>query len=60
MPVLADALEDAGCDDHDLLGHCRQPDQVHVRGCWVLGFVLGAGPRTAEGTTDDFPSRRFV
>ncbi len=40
MPVLADALEDAGCDDEDILGHCRGPG-VHVRGCWVVDLVLG-------------------
>src|SRR5579884_1919735 len=34
MPVLADALEDAGCDDHDMLAHCQTPG-LHVRGCWV-------------------------
>ena len=36
LPVLADALEDAGCRDADLLGHCRWPGE-HVRGCWLLG-----------------------
>ena len=38
--VLADALEDAGCDNADILNHCRQPG-VHVRGCWVVDLVLG-------------------
>jgi len=37
---LADALEEAGCDDADILQHCRQPGE-HVRGCWVLDLVLG-------------------
>jgi hypothetical protein len=41
MPVLADALQDAGCDNDDVLNHCRDPRQVHVRGCWVLDAVLG-------------------
>jgi hypothetical protein len=41
MPILADALQDAGCDDEDILGHCRDPHQVHVRGCWVVDLVLG-------------------
>src|SRR5262245_7375188 len=40
MPVLADALEDAGCDDADLLRHCREPGE-HVRGCWVVDLLLG-------------------
>src|SRR5215468_1921083 len=35
LPVLADALEDAGCDDASVLAHCRGPGP-HVRGCWVL------------------------
>ena len=41
LPVLADALEEAGCDDADVLVHCRRPDAVHVRGCWVIDLVLG-------------------
>jgi len=40
MPVLADALEDAGCADADVLAHCRG-DGPHVRGCWVVDLVLG-------------------
>ena len=41
MPILADALQDAGCDSDDILTHCRDPQQVHVRGCWVVDSVLG-------------------
>jgi hypothetical protein len=41
MPVLADALQDAGCDCDDVLTHCRDPHQVHVRGCRVVDLVLG-------------------
>jgi hypothetical protein len=41
MPILADALQDAGCDNADILNHCRDPQQVHVRGCWVVDLVLG-------------------
>lgn len=41
MPILADALQDTGCDDEDALRHCRDPHQVHVRGCWVVDAVLG-------------------
>jgi hypothetical protein len=40
MPVLADALEEAGCDHPDVLAHCRS-DGPHVRGCWVVDMVLG-------------------
>lgn len=40
LPVLHDALLDAGCDDEALLAHCRTP-QGHVRGCWVLDLLLG-------------------
>jgi hypothetical protein len=39
LPILADALEDAGCDNADILNHCRQPGE-HVRGCWVVDLVL--------------------
>jgi hypothetical protein len=39
MPILADALQDAGCDD-DILDHCRG-EGPHVRGCWVVDLVLG-------------------
>jgi hypothetical protein len=41
MPILADALQDAGCDSEDILNHCRQVNGVHVRGCWVVDLVLG-------------------
>ena len=40
LPVLADALEEAGCDNADILTHCRG-DGPHVRGCWVVDLVLG-------------------
>ena len=36
MPILADAIEDAGCDDAAILAHCRDPQAVHVRGCQGL------------------------
>ena len=40
LPILADALQDAGCDSDELLVHCR--DSVfHVHGCWALDLVLG-------------------
>jgi hypothetical protein len=39
MPILADALQDAGCDNEDILNHCRQTGE-HVRGCWVVDLIL--------------------
>jgi hypothetical protein len=42
LPVLADALEDAGCTDRTILDHCRGPGP-HVRGCWVVDLLLGKG-----------------
>jgi hypothetical protein len=41
MPILADALQDAGCNDEEILSHCRDPKATHVRGCWVLDLLLG-------------------
>jgi hypothetical protein len=38
--ILADALEEAGCEDPEFLGHLRGPGP-HVRGCWVLDSLLG-------------------
>jgi hypothetical protein len=40
MPILADALAEAGCDNADLLAHCRS-EGAHVRGCWLLDLLLG-------------------
>jgi hypothetical protein len=40
LPLLADALEDAGCTDAEPLGHLRSPGP-HVRGCWAVDLVLG-------------------
>jgi hypothetical protein len=40
MPILADALEEAGCTNLDILDHCRQPGE-HTRGCWVVDLILG-------------------
>jgi hypothetical protein len=39
LPILADALEDAGCKDIDILNHCRQTGE-HVRDCWVVDLLL--------------------
>jgi hypothetical protein len=40
LAVLADALEDAGCSDAEILGHLRGPGP-HVRGCWAVDLLLG-------------------
>ncbi|MFO0927335.1 MAG: hypothetical protein U0736_09890 [Gemmataceae bacterium] len=40
LPILADALEDAGCRAEALLAHCRA-DREHVRGCWAVDLILG-------------------
>jgi hypothetical protein len=40
LPILADALEDAGCCDAAILAHCRAPGE-HVRGCWVVDLLTG-------------------
>jgi hypothetical protein len=52
LPILADTLEEAGCDDADVLNHCRGPGP-HARGCWVVDGVLGKGTTgcSPEGTT---------
>ena len=42
MPILADALSDAGCNETRVLDHCRGKGR-HVRGCWVLDAVLDRG-----------------
>jgi hypothetical protein len=41
MPILADALQDAGCENDDILNHLRDATATHVRGCWALDLVLG-------------------
>jgi hypothetical protein len=46
LPILADALEESGCTNTDILGHCRGPGP-HVRGCWVVDGLLGK--RDQEG-----------
>lgn len=39
LPILADALQDAGCDEQAVLNHCRA-DGLHARGCWVVDRAL--------------------
>lgn len=41
LPILADALQDAGCDADAVLDHFRDPAATHVRGCWALDLILG-------------------
>jgi hypothetical protein len=61
MPVLADALEEAGCTCEEMIAHCREPGP-HARGCW-LRFVdcqyrlLGAGDSTSRGQAE--PGRQL-
>jgi hypothetical protein len=40
LPILADALHEAGCDNADILDHCRKPGE-HAKGCWVVDLLLG-------------------
>ena len=40
LPILADALEDAGCSNADILNHLRS-DGPHMRGCWPVDLILG-------------------
>jgi hypothetical protein len=40
LPILADALSDGGCDNQDILNHCRSGGD-HTRGCWFLDLLLG-------------------
>lgn len=40
LPILADALEEAGCDDEEMLNHLRG-NRPHKHGCWVIDLVLG-------------------
>jgi len=40
LPILGDALEDAGCTDQSILVHCREPG-LHIRGCWLIDSLLG-------------------
>ncbi|MBP3961040.1 hypothetical protein J8F10_37950 [Gemmata sp. G18] len=41
LPILADALQEAGCNSDELLSHLRDPNATHVRGCWALDLILG-------------------
>src|SRR5262249_28654542 len=41
LPILADALQDAGCDNDFMLDRCRAASNIHCRGNWVVDLVLG-------------------
>jgi hypothetical protein len=43
LPILADALEEAGCTDRPFLAHCRNPGE-HGCGCWAVNLLLGGAP----------------
>ncbi len=47
LPVLADALEEAGCTDQNILEHCRASGP-HVRGCWVVDLLLGRAAKAGS------------
>jgi hypothetical protein len=43
MPLLGDALLDAGCESEDMVSHAREQGSVHTRGCWLLDLLLDKG-----------------
>jgi hypothetical protein len=52
LPILADALEEAGCDNPNLLAHCRV-GRWHPHGCWIASWLMSAKrtrPRSAPKT----------
>jgi len=51
LPVLADALEEAGCVDPLILEHCRA-DTTHIRGCWVVDLMTGRDNTSVMQTSD--------
>src|SRR5262249_4641704 len=62
LPVLADALEEAGCAVRSILDHCRGPGP-HVRGCWVVDLAIPIGPprpAPSDGRRDSPVSRPVV
>jgi hypothetical protein len=38
LPILGDALSEAGCTDAEVLEHCRE--KIHARGCWLTDLLL--------------------
>jgi hypothetical protein len=59
MPILADALQDAGCTREDVLEHCRDAAAIHCRGCWVLDAIL-APITTPQRRHNDAAERRVT
>ena len=59
LPVLADALEEAGCNDVLLLRHCRECGQ-HTTKCWALGAVLARPPAVEPERMPEWRVRREV
>ena len=58
MPLLADALEEAGCDNPDILDHCRAP--THTHGCWLLDALTGRDKIVSGwGCEGDRPAARL-
>jgi hypothetical protein len=57
LPILADALMDAGCYDSDVLGHCNESG-LHMRGCWVIDEIRVAWlmPSSEQPNLDTTPS----
>ncbi len=49
LPILTDALQDAGCENEEVLQHCRVEGWEHVRGCWVVDLLLGRPWREQSG-----------
>jgi hypothetical protein len=41
LPMLADMMEDDGCQEEEILQHCRQTAHPHYKGCWVVDALLG-------------------
>jgi hypothetical protein len=54
LPILADALQDAGCHTAEILDHCRGPGP-HVRGCWVVDLVLAKSSAAADDSEPPSP-----
>lgn len=58
IPLLADALQDTGCENETILNHCRSAGS-HVRGCWVLEMILGKTEgHTPSAVSDPEPAPR--
>ena len=54
MPLLADALMDAGCEQEEILAHCRDRSANHVRGCWVADRIVAHDQASLSRFTEGF------